>query len=628
VNRYCVGPAMAVDWGEQELTPGDRRVMVRRVLSYFRPYRRPGLLVVACIAVQAVLGLAPAIVFKSLIDTLAHPHPSFAHVGLLVAAGIGAAVTGGLVGVAQAYQSTVISQGIVARLRGQLFTRLLDQPVAFFTHRKAGDLLSRINTDIDGVEDVVTDTVFGLVSNALVTIATLVLMLRFSWQLTLAVVVMIPLVAMPARRAGRATYKARGRTQGQRGQMTAYLQEILGISGIMLVKAFGTEREERQRFAGMNDELRALEVRQNLIGQWFGMLMTTLQTAGPALMILFGGWLVVAGRASVGTVFVFATVLGQRLAGAVTSLAGMHVNITGSLALFGRLFSYIDRVPEITDDPAARDLGRVDGGIRLDHVSFTYPGSASTAVRDVTADIQSGQLVALVGPSGAGKTTITGLIARFFDPQQGAVLIDGADLREVTRSSLASQLGVVFQDTFLFHASIAANLRYARPGATDADLAAAARAAHLHEFICSLPDGYDTIVGERGHRLSGGEKQRLAIARVILRDPRVVILDEATSHLDSVSEQHIQAALRPLLRGRTSIVIAHRLSTILAADQILVLDQGRLVDQGSHPELLARGGLYARLYHRQFRSRPEPSPALGATGSGDPAGVSQVSTVA
>jgi len=628
VNRYCVGPAMAVDWGEQELAAGERRRMIGRVLSYFRPYRRPGLLVVACIAVQAVLGLAPAVVFQRLINTLAGPHPSFAHVGQLVAAGIGAAVAGGLVGVAQAYESTVISQGIVATLRRQLFTRLLDQPVAFFTHRKAGDLLSRINTDIDGVEDVVTDTVFGLVSNVLVTTATLALMLRFSWQLTLAVMVMIPLVALPARRAGRATYKARRRTQSLRGQMTGYLQEILGISGIMLVKAFGTERRERQRFDGLNDQLRSFEVRQDLIGQWFGMLMSTLQTAGPALMILFGGWLVVTGRATVGTVFVFATVLGQRLAGAVTSLAGMHVNITGSLALFGRLFSHIDRVPEIADDPAARDLGQIDGGVRLDHVSFTYPGGARPAVHEVTVDIAPGQLVALVGPSGAGKTTITGLVARFFDPGQGRILIDGADLREVTRSSLASQLGMVFQDTFLFHASIADNLRYARPDATDADLAAAARAAHLHEFIAALPDGYDTIVGERGHRLSGGEKQRVAIARVILRDPRIVILDEATAHLDSVSEQHIQAALRPLLRGRTSLVIAHRLSTVLAADKILVLDHGRLADQGTHAELLTRGGLYAELFHRQFRTHPEAHQTAGAAAGGEPIDMPQVSTVA
>jgi ATP-binding cassette subfamily B protein len=437
----------------------------------------------------------------------------------------------------------------------------------------------------------------------LVTVTTLTLMFVFSWPLTLAVLVMIPLVGLPTRKAGQATYAARGRTQRQRGAMSAYLQEILGISGIMLVKAFGKAPAERDRFGGMNAKLRALEVRQNLIAQWFRMLMTTLQTAGPALMILFGGWLVVTGRSSVGTVFVFATVLGARLAGAVTSLTGMHVNITGSLALFGRLFAYTDRQPEITDVPDARDLTDVSGAVRLEQVTFTYPGANRPAVEDLSVDIAPGQLVALVGPSGAGKTTVTSLVARFVDPQAGRVLIDGTDLREVTLASWAAQLGMVFQDTFLFHASIAENLRYARPGATDADLVAAATAAHLHELILGLPDQYDTVVGERGHRLSGGEKQRVAIARVILRDPRILILDEATSNLDSVSEQHIQAALRPLLHGRTSIVIAHRLSTILAADQILVLDAGRLVDAGTHTELLARGGLYATLYERQFRTQ-------------------------
>jgi len=633
VNRYCVGPAMAIDWGEgdTELCPADRRRMMARVLSYFRPYWRPGLLVVACIAIQAVLGLAPAVVFKSLIDTLARPHPSFAHVGLLVAAGIGAALAGGLTGVGEAYLSTRISQGIVATLRRELFGRLLDQPVGFFTDRKAGDLLSRINTDIDGVEDVVTDTVFGLVSSVLVTVATLALMLRFSWQLTLAVLVMIPLVALPARRAGRATYQARARTQSLRGQLTGYLQETLGISGIMLVKAFGREPDERQRFAAINAELRNLEVRQNLIGQWFGMLMSALQTAGPALMILFGGWLVITGRASVGTVFVFATVLGQRLAAAVTTLASMHVNISGSLALFRRLFTYIDRVPEIADNPGARELAPVTGAIFLDQVTFSYPGAARPAVADLTVHIEPGQMAALVGPTGAGKTTITGLVARFHEPQHGRILIDGTDLREVTRASLARQLGIVFQDTFLFHASIAENLRYARPGASDAELAIAAEAAHLHEFICALPDGYDTVVGERGHRLSGGEKQRLAIARVILRRPMIVILDEATSHLDSVSEHHVQAALAVLLRGRTALVIAHRLSTILAADTIIVIDQGRLVDQGTHPVLLARGGLYAELYHRQFRAErtpaAEPAPSVAPT-SGRPSFSQAATTVA
>jgi ATP-binding cassette subfamily B protein len=597
---------MAVDWGEDGPPPSVRRQMMLRVLSYFHPYRRAGLIVVGCIAVQAVLGLAPAVVFKALIDTLAHPHPAFARVGLLVAAGIGAALLGGLVGVAQSYLSTLISQGIVATLRGQLFAALLAQPVGFFTGHKGGDLLSRINTDIDGVEDVVTDTVFGLVANVLVTVATLALMFTFSWPLTLAVLVAIPLVGLPTRRAGQATYAARGRTQRQRGAMSAYLQEILGISGIMLIKAFGKAPAERHRFDQMNSDLRVLEVRQNLIAQWFRLLMSTLQTTGPALMILFGGWLVVTGRASVGTVFVFATVLGARLAGAVTSLAGMHVNITGSLALFGRLFAYTDRQPEITDAPNARDLDHVSGAVRMEKVCFTYPGATQPAVENLTVDIAAGHLVALVGPSGAGKTTITSLVTRFVDPQAGRILIDGSDLRDVTLASWTAHLGIVFQDTFLFHASIADNLRYARPDATDTDLVVAATAAHLHEFISSLPDGYDTIVGERGHRLSGGEKQRVAIARVILRNPRIVILDEATSNLDSVAEHHIQAALSPLLQGRTSIVIAHRLSTILAADQILVLDQGRLVDSGTHTELLARGGLYATLYERQFRSHPTP----------------------
>jgi ATP-binding cassette subfamily B protein len=299
----------------------------------------------------------------------------------------------------------------------------------------------------------------------------------------------------------------------------------------------------------------------------------------------------------------------------------MHVNITGSLALFGRLFTYIDRVPEIADSPGARDLGPVAGEIRLDQVTFSYPGTSRPAVADLTVTIEPGQLAALVGPTGAGKTTITGLVARFHDPQRGQILIDGTDLRQITRDSLARQLGMVFQDTFLFHASIADNLRYARPGASDADLADAAKAAHLHEFICSLPEGYETIVGERGHRLSGGEKQRLAIARVILRDPRIVILDEATSHLDSVSEHHIQAALARLLRGRTALVIAHRLSTILAADTILVLDHGQLIDQGTHHALLARGGLYADLYHRQFRPAhpPKTTPAPPQTATAHPA---------
>ena len=422
-----------------------------------------------------------------------------------------------------------------------------------------------------------------------------------------AVLVLIPLISLPARKAGRASYRARTRTQGKLAEMSAYLQEILGISGIMLVKAFVRGRAERERFAGLNDQVRRLQVRQVMIARWFGMLMTVFQAAGPALIMGFGGWLVITGRTTVGTVFVFATVLGGRLTGSLSSLATMHVNVVGSLAVFRRLFEYIDLPPEVADAPGARDLGEVRGAIRFDNVTFAYPGSCRAALDEITVDIAPGQLAALVGPSGAGKTTFTTLVPRFADPQSGRILIDGHDLRSVTLESLGRQVGVVFQDTFLFHASLADNLRYARPGASEGELIAAAKAGYLHELAVSLPEGYDTVVGERGHRLSGGEKQRVAIARAILKDPRILILDEATSHLDTVSEQLIQAALQPLLRGRTSLVIAHRRSTVLSADVILVLDRGRLVERGTHAELVEAGGLYATLYQRQFLAQDQPA---------------------
>jgi ATP-binding cassette subfamily B protein len=613
---------MAVDWGDDE-NPRVSRAALRRVFSYFAPHQRRGWLVVACIAGQAVLGLAPAVVFKGLIDYLGNPVSGFGPVVLWVAAGIAAAVVGALLGVARVYHSTLISQDIVLELRGQLFERLLAQPVGFFTRSRSGEVMSRLSNDVNGVETVVTDTVFGLVRNALYTVATLALMLMFSWQMTLVALALIPLVGWPMRRAGTATYRARGRTQTKVAEMFAYLQETLGISGVLLVKAFGKARAEQARFGRLNAEVRHLQVREVMVSSWFGMLTVTLEVAGPALMMLAGGYLVITGRTTVGTVFVFATVLGARLSGALSALATMHVNVVGSLALFRRLFAYIDRVPEVADAPQARPLPTVRGSVCLEGVTFTYPNANRPALADVTLDVQPGMLVALVGPSGAGKTTLTSLVPRFYDPQAGVVRIDGHDLRTVTLESLAAHVGLVFQDTFLFHASVADNLRYARPGATDAELVAAATAAHLHEVVVSLPEGYDTVVGERGHRLSGGERQRLAIARVILKDPRVLILDEATSHLDSVSEQLIQAALRPLFAGRTSLVIAHRLSTVLAADLICVLDRGRIVERGTHARLVERGGLYTTLYRRQFRDNGDGEPVDhdlrdGRLGDGQP----------
>jgi ATP-binding cassette subfamily B protein len=343
-----------------------------------------------------------------------------------------------------------------------------------------------------------------------------------------------------------------------------------------------------------------------MVARWFRMIIDVMQASAPALLILAGGYLIVHHDTSIGTVFVFATVLTIRLAQSLNQLANTHVNVTGSMALFRRLFQVIDNPPEVQDAPDASRLDTARGALSFERVTFAYPGSARPALEDVTFRVHPGQLVALVGPTGAGKTTITNLVPRFYDPQQGAVMIDGHDLRDVTLASLGEKVGIVFQDTFLFHASIRENLLYARPDATEKMLDAAVRDAHLNEFIRSLPDGYETIVGERGHRLSGGEKQRVAIARVILKDPRILILDEATSHLDTLSEQLIQAALHELFKNRTSLVIAHRLSTVLAADQILVMNHGRIVERGTHRDLVEQDGLYADLYERQFRTSGDP----------------------
>jgi ATP-binding cassette, subfamily B, bacterial len=600
--RYCVGITMATDWGEEADARQIDRRLVRRVLAYFRPYWRAGLLALGCIAAGALLGLVPALVFKALIDSLAGEAPSFGHVAVLVGAGVGAAIAGGLIGLAEDYLTERISQGIIFDLREQLFDRLVHQSVGFYTHNRAGEVMSRIGNDVNDIENVVADTVFGVANNAIVAGSTLALMIVFDWRLTLVALVLLPLIAIPMRRAGRRVYTARGETQQKLAELTAYLQETLGISGALLVKAFVRERAEQARFRRTNDELRRLEIRASMIGRRFSTLMRVLQTTGPALIILAGGWLVIHEGTSVGTVFVFATVLTQRFGMAAGSLGETQVNLLGSLALFRRIFTVLDFPCAVADRPGARELASVAGALALERATFAYPTQATPALRDFSTRIEPGQLVALVGPSGAGKTTLTTLIPRFYDPQEGRVLLDGVDVRELTLESLRRHIGIVFQDTFLFHASIRDNLLYARPDASEQEMIAAARAAYVHEFIASLPDGYDTLVGERGHRLSGGEKQRVAIARVILKDARILLLDEATSNLDSVSEQLIQAALKPLFVGRTSVVIAHRLSTILAADLILVLDGGRLVEHGNHSELLEHGGLYATLYEHQFRA--------------------------
>jgi ATP-binding cassette subfamily B protein len=600
---------MATDWGEDQ--PVLTRPLMKRVLCYFLPYWRRALVVLLCIGAGAGLGLVPALVTKALIDFLAHPQGGLSHLAVIVGVGVAATVASGLVGIGQSFLTNTISQGIMFDLRRQLFGRLMKQSVGFFTSSRTGDLLSRMNNDVGGIDDVVSDTVFGLVSGLLVAVSTLVVMVALSWQMTLAALVLMPMVLVPGRYLGRANYRARKRVQEKLSEASAYMQEVLGISGILLVKAFTKERVEVLRFNQLNEDLRQLEIRQAMIQRWFAMLATGFQAFGPALLLLLGGYLVLTGRSTVGTVVSVVTILGGRLAGSAGNLASLHVNVMGSLALFQRIFLYLDLPADVGDRESARALPSVKGAVGFEDVTFAYPGSSRPALRDVSFRAEPGQLVALVGPSGAGKTTATYLVARFYDPTAGSVRLDGRDVRDLTLESLSSHLGVVFQDTFLFHTTVRDNLLYARPEASQAEVEAAARAAHADEFIRSLPDGYDTVVGERGHRLSGGEKQRIAIARVILKDPRIVILDEATSNLDTVSEKLIQAALRPLFEGRTSFVIAHRLSTILAADVILVLQDGRLVDQGTHHELLQRGGLYRTLYDHQFNLE---APTASGTG--------------
>src|SRR5437870_4925321 len=463
--------------------------LLKRVFSYFLPYWRLALVVLACIGAAAALGLIPALVTRDLINYLSGQHGGFGFVALLIAILVGSSLLGGLIGVLQSYVSNRISQSIMFDLRNQLFDRVLKQSIAFFTATRTGDVMSRLSNDVNGVQSVVSDTIFSLVNNVVILASTVVLMFALDWKLTIA------------------------------------------------------------------------------------------------------------------------TVLLGRLYGPVGSLANLQVNVVGSLALFQRIFEYMDLPVVIDQKPEAVHLDQARGQVEFDQVTFRYGSSDRPALTDVSFRIEPGQLAALVGPTGAGKTTVTNLLPRFYDPQLGSVRLDGHDVRDLTLESLGRQVGMVFQDTFLFHASIRENLLYARPDATEAEMVAAAKAAYIHDFIESLPDAYDTVVGERGHRLSGGEKQRVAIARVILKDPRVLILDEATSNLDSESEHLIQVALRPLFRGRTSLVIAHRLSTILAADVILVMDHGEVVEQGRHADLLEQGGLYARLYQRQF----EPADELATT---------------
>jgi len=616
---------------ESKGRPRVDRKLLRRVSDYARPYWAYILLILVTMAATSLLGLVPPLLYRELIDNVL-PSGDLSQLNLLALAMIGIPLLTGLTGVGQRYLGARMGEGIIFDLRQEMYAHLQKMSLRFFTHTKSGEVISRFNNDVVGAQSAVTNTLPEITTNVITLVSTLAVMVSIEWRLALLSVAVLPLFLLPARRVGRILRRIRRQAMEYNADMSSKITETLGINGALLVKTFGRQRLEVDRFRDTNRRVRDIGVRRALVGRWFFLGLGIAGAIGTALIYWAGGHLVLGGAITVGTIVAFAAYL-TRLYGPISALSNVQVEFATSLVSFERVFEYLDLPVEIQDRTGAVGLDAVEGLVRFEDVSFTYltvpdaAGEASPKVaahdsetdgRDVLAgtvwpvasrrwaladlsfEIQPGQLAALVGPSGAGKTTVTYLLPRLYDPTQGRITVDGHDLRDVTQESLALQMGMVTQETYLFHDTVRANLLYAKPDATQDELEAACRAANIHSFIAGLSDGYDTVVGERGYRLSGGEKQRLAIARVILKDPRILILDEATSHLDSGSEALIQAALEPLLEGRTSLVIAHRLSTILAADKILVLDEGRLVEEGSHPELLARGGLYAQLYKIQF----------------------------
>ncbi len=603
-----------------EAAPGAKlsRGALVRIARYFRPYRGEAGWITLCILVTSLLGLIPPLLVRDVIDH-AIPNRDTAALLRLVSIMIAAPALAGLIGVLQNHLAVRVGQAVMFDIRNEMYEKLLAQSLRFYTNTRSGEILSRLQSDVGGIQGVVTGTLVAVVTNVLVVVTTLVVIFGINWQLSLLAIGILPVFILPTRRVGQIRKRISKETQERVAELTAFVTETLSVSGHLMVRLFGMQEAEARRFRQKSDDVRRLNLRQNLVGRWFFFFLMLFASVGPALIYGYGGWLAIQGALTVGTIVALVAYLG-RLYGPASSLVNVQVDLMTAAALFDRIFAYLDLAPEIAEKPGAKRLEAARGHLRFDAIDFAYEPGAPV-LSGVTFEARPGELVALVGPSGAGKSTITYLAARLYDPGAGAVTIDGTDLRDVTLESLAKTVGGVTQETFLFHSTVAENLRYARPGASDAELEAAARQAQVHDVIARLPQGYDTVVGERGYKLSGGEKQRIAIARVLLENPRVLILDEATSSLDAENEARVQAALATLLAGRTSLVIAHRLSTILAADRILVLDRGRIVETGTHAELLARGGLYARLYEQQFRAaladgetagdaRPAPPAAL------------------
>ena len=581
----------------------------RRATGLIWPHRLLLVAFLVAIAISSLVGLVPPLVIREIIDD-ALPSQDSGRLNLLILVMLAFIVVGALNGVLQSFLSNSISQSVMFDLRRRLYSHLSRLSLRWFTANRTGETLSRISSDVSGIQGVISDTLGSVFGNLITLTSTFAIMLVLDWRLALFAIAFVPVFILPARRVGNMQRALQRETHEQMAALNSQMQETLSVSGILLMKTFGREAQEATIFEDTASQVRDLSIRRIMIGRWFGMAMGLFGSVGPAVVYWYGGHQIIGGEASLGTVVALAGFL-PRLFGPTAALMNVNVNVLSSLALFERIFDYLDLEPEISDRPDAIELTAVRGRIEFRNVSFAYV-SGQPVLRDVSFEVPTGHFAALVGPTGAGKTTIAYLVPRLYDVDAGSLRIDGKDVRDVTLASLTRGIGMVNQEPFLFHASIRENLRYAKADATDAAVEAAARAANIHDFIAGLPDAYETVVGERGYRLSGGEKQRVAIARALLKDPSILILDEATSSVDMQTEAAIQAALDTVTRGRTVLAIAHRLSTVLAADIIIVIDGGRVVESGTHADLMAAGGRYAGLYQQQFRERSRPAPRSGA----------------
>jgi len=627
--------------------------LMKRVLGYSYPYRWQIVGMLLLILVNTGLTLLTPLILRQLIDTTI-PQGNLTQLillslGLLLIPGFG-----GVINVGQRRLNASVGEGVIYDLRVALYSHLQRMSLRFFTNTKIGELMSRLNNDVVGAQNAISNTIVNMITNIIQAVAVLLVMLALEWRLTLISVAVLPLFIVAARRLGGRLRDIARQGMDANAKMNAMMNETLNIGGALLVKLFGRTTVEVERFEGRAVEVRDIGIRRAVTGATFFVIIGLVSAVGTALVYGIGGYYVIAGAFTIGTIVAFGAYL-TNLYSSLSGLANAPVEFATSVVSFERVFEVIDLPRDIEEPPDAVVLKDISGELIFDQVTFRYEVDQRTmlsevqrfgrmdnvtavlsgdekrehprdgeqndelttrsqartqALDQISFEVNPGQLVALVGPSGAGKTTLTYLIPRLYDPSGGQIFVDGHDLKAVTLDSLSAQIGMVTQETHLFHDTIGTNLLYAKLDATQAELEAAAQAANIHDFISELPDGYDTIVGERGYRLSGGEKQRVALARVILKNPRILVLDEATSHLDSESEALIQEALKRVMAGRTSIVIAHRLSTILAADLILVMDRGQIVERGTHQELLAMGGLYAGLYETQFsrERQSDPSP--------------------